>query len=489
MFYSFCRWIAKLPVRLLHLFWRELKANIGIIVGYGCVGTLGLALTVFMLMPAYKDPNSRMYTSGMGFGAVKRKFGMPFDVSATRVVRRDIVIPYLGEGLITGNPVRVAMIPIAIVKKVHVKEGDYVTAGQLLLELDDLEARRKLASAELALRTAEAELKRVEIGSTYALAQERPAHDRLKVGEAESQVNLLEQKVDAQRNMLKRGLIAKIDMVDSERQLEEARRIRDEAKLFAGMSQGGHEQSRHIASNALIDAQQAVEFRKAELLNYKLYAHSDGLVNAVLIREGEFNSDTGKPAFLVTQGKWFEGYFDQAVLSRLKIGQDADVFLEAFPGERFKSKVTKIIPEVTFASGGPEIARPLRPRGTGAPEWAATFRVQFEFETEQESSLGVRDLAIGMTGNVKVLTQTNALVVPRNAVHSVAASRAMVTKPNELELKVASKNWTMLPVKLGYVGFDWVEIAEGINEGDVVLNKGHRIIREGDAIQLVELDE
>ncbi|MFN3190550.1 MAG: HlyD family secretion protein [Aureliella sp.] len=465
--------------------WREFWANLGILVGYGFVGALGLGLTIFMLVPSYKDPSSRMYTSGMGYGSMKRKMGLPFDVSGARVKRQEIEIPYLGEGLVTGAPTRVAMKPMAQIERVHVEEGDRVTKGQLLLELDDLEARRKLASAELALRTARAELGRVEAGSTYVLEKERPEFEKIRLDEATEQFRLLREKLDQQRNMLQRGLIAETSIVDTKRALKEAEARLQEAQYSSNVSKQGVGFSLEIAQNAVLDAEKAVEFEKQELSDYKIYAPGDGIISAVLVREGEFNSDLGKPAFLITSGKWFEGYFDQAVLSRIQLGQEAEIFMEAYPGEKFAARVTKIIPEVTFSSGGPEIARPMRPRGTGAPEWAATFRVRFEFVDLSEDD----NVTIGMTGNVKVRTKAMATVVPRNGVLSVAASRALVTLPLFDELNEASTEWTQRPVKLGYVGHDWAEVADGLQEGEVVLVKGHRIIREGDAIQLVEIIE
>lgn len=477
-----------LTKQVIGFVWREFWGNLGIIVGYACVGVIGIALTVLMLVPAYKDPSSRMYTSGMGYGAMKRKMGLPFEVSGARVVRKEVEIPYLGEGLVTGAPVRLAMIPMAIVKKIHVQEGDYVQRHQVLLELDDTEAQRKLASARLALRTAQAELHRVEVGSTYVLAQERPEYDQIRLKQCEEDVRLLTERLVAERGMLQRGLIAKTTVVESERELSEAKSLLEECRFFARMSDQGVGYSQEIARNAVADAQALVGFREKELDNYQVVSPCDGIVSAVLIREGEFNSDMGKPAFLLTSGLWFEGYFDQAVLSRLKVGQPAEVFLEAFPGQKFEATVSKIISEVSFASGGPEIGRPMRPRGTGAPEWAATFRVRFAFQ-EQTQPLPDASLAIGMTGNVRVATTCDAYVIPRNGVLSVAANRGLVTVPATDTLEEVSEGWTQKPVKLGYVGHDWAEIAEGVDEGEVVLVKGHRIIREGDAIRLVEITD
>ena len=472
------------------VFWREVCKNFGIIIGYGVVGVLGVALTVFMLYPSYKDPSSRMYTSGLGYGAVKRSYGIPFDVTGARVKRQNVVIPYLGEGLITGTPIRLAMVPIAKVKKLHVSEGAFVSKGDLLLELDDLEARRKLASAQTAVETAKAELGRVvESGSTYVLAQERPAHERIKLQSAQDDLEHKQRKLRNEHSMMQRGLLARAVVDETRAAVIAAEHKVEEARMFTEMASKGAPLSEQIAQNNLKDAQQALEFRTAELEEYKLYAPYDGVVSAVLIREGEFNSDTGKPAFLITHGMWFEGYFDQAVLSRFQVGQEAEVFLEAHPGEKFPARVASIIPEVTFSSGGPEIARPLRPRGTGAPEWAATFRVRFDLLSDQVPSKLLKRLALGMTGNVKVLTRVDALTLPRNGVLSVAASRALVTVPPSATLNEGTSEWTQKQIKLGYVGHDWVEVVDGLVEGDIVFVKGHRIIREGDVVQMVELVE
>src|SRR5215472_10166456 len=46
----------------------------------------------------------------------------------------------------------------AVVKAVYVRDGDEVSAGKLLMQLDDIDARAKLASAENAVKTAQAAL-------------------------------------------------------------------------------------------------------------------------------------------------------------------------------------------------------------------------------------------------------------------------------------------------------------------------------------------
>ncbi len=54
----------------------------------------------------------------------------------------------------------------ASVRRVFVKEGDSVKKGQLLLVLDDAEARAQAARAQTQLRTAQADLSAAERGGT-----------------------------------------------------------------------------------------------------------------------------------------------------------------------------------------------------------------------------------------------------------------------------------------------------------------------------------
>ncbi|MEZ5327908.1 MAG: efflux RND transporter periplasmic adaptor subunit [Verrucomicrobiales bacterium] len=463
--------------RLWQLGLHEYREHRGYVIPTILVGILSLVIVLGVIWPGYRDPNSRMYTSGLGYASVKRKLGTAFDVQTVLTRREKVSIPYMGEGLIAGEPLRVPVIPMATITAVNVKEGDLVKEGDELVVLDAAAALRNLASAELAVNTARAELERVRIGSAYVLAQERPEHDKIELDSASAEQRFLEAKLSTNRDMLARGLIAKEKVLEIERALQKAKSGVREAEFFSSMSERGYAHSKLIAENALKDAEQALAFRKTEMERHTVRAPADGIVSAVLVREGEYNQDTGKPALLLTTGLWFEGYFDQAVLSRIEVGQTAEIYLEAFPGKRWQAQVERIVPEVTFAEGGPEISRPMRPRGTGSPEWAATFRVRFAVDAKPADGI-----ALGMTGNVRVLTEKEAVIVPRNAVLSMAAGRGLVMVPT------ADDGWEVRPVGVGYIGDTWIEVSSGLEAGEEIISQGHRILKEGDKIDVEKVD-
>ncbi len=466
----------KILQRIKALLLALLLYNRGLSIATVAIGIAGLVIMAVVVAPAYMSPKSRMYTSSLGYGAMKRNLNLPFDVKSAEVKRKRVIIPYLGEGIVSGEPIRVPLIPLATITKVHVKEGDQVKKGELLLELEDTKARRNLAAAELALATVEAELKRVEGGSAFVLIAERPEQDKIELEAAKKELIVINDKLASLQDLIDKGIAPAFRIADMRKEKAAATARVESAELSIKRAESGVSQSLLIAQNAVEDARQNVEYRKVELEGHKIYAPRDGLISAVLVREGEFNQDLGKPAFLLTAGLWFEGFFDQAVLSRVKPGMKGSIFLEAFPGREFPATVAQIIPQVTFATGGPEINRPMRPRGTGAPEWAATFSVRFSLDNPGEATLG-------MTGNVKLIVDTEATVIHRNALLSIAAGRAIVIQEDEID-----GQWLRIPIETGYIGHKWAEVKNGLKPGTFVLADGHRILREGDQIRSTVLE-
>src|SRR5215472_13161109 len=89
-------------------------------------------------------------------------------VRAESVARQDIANVISTNGKIEPVQNFEAHAPApASVKRVLVSEGDHVRAGQLLVQLDDAEARAQAAHALTMLRTAEADLTAVQSGGTH----------------------------------------------------------------------------------------------------------------------------------------------------------------------------------------------------------------------------------------------------------------------------------------------------------------------------------
>lgn len=455
-----------------------LRASRGVIITLFLLGIGAVILFGTVLWPAYKNPGSKMYDSGLGYAALMRKLDKPFPVVTAEASPRTFTRTMLAEGVCTAEPFLVPIVPMAKVSAVHVEEGDLVQSGQSLLELDQAKAQIKLESAKLALNTARAELERVLVGSAYVLAQERPDREKINVEAATQRAQQATEKVTRFREAEKKGLIARTTLLEAESQFTNAIQEQELSQLFLTMSEKGVKESQIIAENAVKDAEEAVKHREEELKDYLTRSPVDGIIERVLIRPGEYNQDAGKPGFVIASGLWFQGYFDQSDFAWVQEELTGKAFLESYPGVEIPVTVSRIVPVISFNEGGPEINRPLRPRGTGAPEWAATFAAHLSFG-ELPSEL---QLAPGMTGFARIQSTRESLAVPRQSLLSISAGQAIVQLLDE------EGNRRPQEVRVGFINENAAEILSGLSPGDRVISEGHWGLQTDDRIEIVSED-
>ena len=433
-----------------------------------------VALTGLMaksvIIPGYVDPTSRMYTSRLGYASLLRKQGEPFPVETARVERQRLEGRFLGEGLVRSEPIQVPVIPMSRITRVYVREGEQVRKGQLLAELDNTRATIKIEACQAAIETAKAELIRTQIGSAYVLDQERPERDRIRLDQLENEFQIQRELLDMQEQLHKKGVVTREQLLQKQLGIQQTISQLEQTTLGLKVAEQGRGHSVRIAQSAIREAEMALAHRTHEMKDYKIFAATDGLIERCLIHEGEYNQDPGKPAFLIASGQWFEAYLDQTAIGRFGVGDSADVRLEAFPGDVLSGTVTKIQPVVSYNLGGPETNRPMRPLGTGAPEWPATFAVRINIEDG-----GDRTIVPGLTGFARVRTERDTLAVPRGAVASVSAGKGLVHV-------VSGEGYQPREVALGFVSNEWYEVRSGLDLGIEVIVDGHQILEPGDRI-------
>jgi HlyD family secretion protein len=435
-----------------------------------------LAAGAFVLWPAYINPESRIYTTALGYLKVQRLLGFKLQAAAEQPVWHDFETPLLGEGTIQCNFYYVSVVPTARVASLHVEEGDEVKAGQLLAELDDTAALLSLNSARLAVATAEAEQQRVEAGSANGLQAERPEKDRITVEGFADVMKSAQAKVEMYRRLQGSGGASRLELVNAEMELATAQTSYNQARFNTVMSREGFPQSREIAQNAVAEAKNLLQQQQEAMKYYRVTAPASGTIDRVLIREGEYNQGAGNPRFIIASGLWFEANLDQRAVGDVREGMEATVNLEAYAGRSFRATVERVVPIVTFRAGGPETNGPVRALGTGSPEWPATFKVRLHVEAD-----GVK-LAPGMTGFARVIChRQKALSVPRDAVTTLSAGKGVVRTVD------ASGRHTSTLVFLGHVDEHFAEITQGLDASDWVLTRNPRFLRDDDKIQITRI--
>lgn len=448
-----------------------LRNHVGTMVVVLLTMAASVAVVWFVIRPAYTHPSNRTYTSGMGYPAVLRAQGKPFPVTTGYATVRTINRQFLGEGLVETEPVRVPIVPEGRIAKVHVEEGDYIKRGQVLAELDASVQESKIAEAKNAIDSAAVQLERAKVGSVYGMQMERPEIAGAQLELAKKQVKITSQLVEAYGKLQKQNIISSEAMLQQELAANQALATLRESEENIKISQAGRPLSVQAAELSLQEARLRHKVLLRELEDFKICAIADGMVAQVLIHEGEYNRNIGTSAFVLAVGQWFGGNFDQTTMGRFAERAPVNIRLEAFPGKVFEGRVRKVKPMVTYNPGGPEAARPIRPMGTGSPEWPATFTTRIELVGGNE----LRDVVPGLTGFAEVKVERSGTAVPDGSLTSVAAGKAIA-------YVVEGNSFRAQQVAIAQESEGWIEIVSGLEPGTEIIIDGHQILRPGDRI-------
>ena len=160
------------------------------------------------------------------------------------------------------------------------------------------------------------------------------------------------------------------------------------------------------------------------------------------------------PIFTIVDNSQLEATLNapEREIETLKAGQAVQLSVDALPGKTFPGRIDRVSPVVDSGSG--------------------TFRVICAFD-------GGGLLQPGMFGRIRIEydQRANALVIPRTALLEDGSAPAVYTVKADKAARVA--------LKLGYVDGQWVEVREGLSQGDPVVIAGKAALREGSAVQVI----
>lgn len=284
-----------------------------------------------------------------------------------------------------------AFAPMATtVKKIYVKQGDWVKAGQMLVRLDDADARLQAARAEAQLKGAQADLSAIQSGGT----QEELLTTRNALTKAEMDRDAAERNLQALQNLLKTGAASQAEVDAAENRLKAAESqvqlLQKKLKDRYSQQEIGHTEAQVAEARASLQAAQEV------LKNSNVATPSEGMVYSLPVREGAF-VNTGDLLVQVADlhKVRVRAFVDEPEIGRLRPGQLVEVTWDALPGRVWK----------------------------GTVETLPTTVVQHGTRTVGEVTCVINneDLKLLPNTNVSVAVvtarQENALTVPREAIH------------------------------------------------------------------------
>lgn len=331
------------------------------------------------------------------------------------------------------------------VQAVKVIEGQHVQAGQILLELDDLEARSAWTAAELAVRQAEFKLRQWrEVQAPSALASEQLA-----------QANLIQSRAQLarQQQLFRQGFIGQAALDEATRTFEV---MQAQAHAAQAQSQAHAEQGveQALAQSALVLARANAQAAQARLSYTRLQAPFEGRVISRNVEPGD-SVQPGKTLLMLAPDGVTElvAQIDERNLSWLHVGQPAVASADAFAQQRFSAEISTIAPAVDAQRGSVQV----KLRVASPPDYL-----------RQDMTVSVE---------IEVARQAAALAVPLEAVHEAESANPWVLRVNP------ASRLERAPVTLGLRSGAWVQVNSGLSVGERVLASAGVGLREGQRVR------
>ena len=364
-----------------------------------------------------------------------------YQVQAEKVEKSDITAVVTANGrIVPRTDVKISAYVPAKIIQLPVEEGDVVEEGQLLVQLDDTEYRAAVNQAKAQLASAKA-----------SLEQARLVFKRQK--------ELFEKKLSSEEQY---------DMAKTELDLAKARY----QQAVAGLDQAEYNLSKTTMTSPI-----------------------DGVVTSLNAEVGEIvmigtMNNPGTVIMTISDMSEIETEVevDETDIAGVKIGQEAEIEIDAYPDTTFRGKVT-------------EIGHTARISGLGSQDQVTNFLVKVMLLDE------VPNIRPGMSASVDITTnyRADALNVPIQAVvmreekvdtlmakkekeeGALASVDSLSKKGNKKDKKkkkeiegvfvVEEGRAKFVEVKTGIADQQNIEIVSGINEDDLVVIGSYKILR------------
>lgn len=352
-------------------------------------------------------------------------------VSTVPVERRDLEQRIVATGRVMAPArVNVSAITPGLVVAVGAVEGQRVNAGDLLLSVDDAEARAAVAQAKAAVEQASAKVEQLRrVGSIVASEQ---------LSSAQSSYERAEKELGRATELAKAGALPQRELDEAQRALEVARAQRNAARVQQVAAAPSGADSR-VALSGLMVAEAQLSGAEVRLAQTRVLAPRAGVILTREVEVGDVVQPGKTLLVLATEGE-VELVFqpDERNLSSIAIGQKARASADAFPEQVFDAEVSFIAP-----SADPE-------RGT----------IEVRLRVPEPPSVLRPDLTVSI--DLLVREKPGALVAPSEAIRGLGthAPWALVVEGGKLARR---------DVALGIRGDAKSEITEGLAEGDEVV--------------------
>jgi HlyD family secretion protein len=269
--------------------------------------------------------------------------GKEIPVRADQVIRENIVNTIATNGKVRPIDNFEAHAPAATtVRRVLVHEGDHVKAGQLLLQLDDAEARAQAAKALARLKAAQADLHSIETGGTH----EQVLTTQSDLVKARSDLQAANRNLAVMQQLQERGAASAAEVEEAHNRLKRA-----QAEVNLLQQKETSRYSRPEIAKVKAEQEEAeTTYQAAQdtLRRCNVRAPRSGIVYSLPVRVGAYVN----PGDLLVQVADLHtvqvvGYVDEPEIGRLAPGLKVTVTWDALPGRVWRGSITRVPTTIT----------------------------------------------------------------------------------------------------------------------------------------------
>jgi HlyD family secretion protein len=439
-------------------------------------------------------------------GGIVWSKGGTVTVQTTKVARQDLSAIVTASGEIkppTANLANVNSNTYGKVTDIYVKEGDPVKKGQVLLKTEAVQANAMVDAQKATVASAKAE---VEQDAATVQAQEAA----LKTAQAnvqKAQADLVKAQEEFKRgeDLLRNHLIAQNDFDTRLDNVKVAQATLEASQAAVVQAKAQLEQAKYNldSARARVAMQEATLVQQLDARDKTVYtAPLDGIITSLPVHVGEnvvigIQNSAGSLLYQISDLAVItaEVKVDETDIVNVKLGQPAEVTIDAIPNKTFKGKVTEIGQSAVGRTSGATSGT-----STTTTEEAKDFKVVV---TLDDPPPGMRP-GLSTTAKITTATRQNAVTIPIQALtvrtrrqleEEEASSKGgkgkvqAATSPPSPAAKDKGKEEVQgvfllkdgravfTPVESGIMGQSDVEVVKGVQASDEIVSGPFSVLR------------
>jgi len=384
----------------------------------------------------------------------------------------------------------------APITEILVKEGDRVKQGQVVARLESTQAGADVVAERATISTALADSAAAE--AALRANQDAVATAEATIAKSKAEVDRTKLNLDRATELFKGQLIAKqdYDQKKSEYDTAIAAMAESQARLAQAKSQDTQAREQLNSSQKRIAQYQANLTRVNDVLQkYSVVAPIDGVITDLPVRVGEtvvpgVQNSAASTIMTVADMSLItaEVKVDETDIVNVKLGQKADITIDAMPTTTFKGHVTEI--------GNTAV---LRSTGLAASQSAVSSQEAKDFKVVVALDNPPSDMRPGLSCTAKITTATKGGVLtipiqaltirqkgdldpqPKGGVQAAAKVDPVAEKAAKQELQgvfvVHEGKAEFRKVETGITGATDIEVTSGLQDGDQIITGSYKAIR------------